>query len=238
MFEVGAVSCGFRRTRPVDIEQPFESNTRSMVVRELRSGGGRAMGNVQQAVLEFDEEIQAPWRPRLVVVPETPDVASTRAPLSHPSRRSPSRVGVCRPPASPAGPGRQAIARPAGRRTAPALATPPQPSVVRRPATPRPNGARAVRLRLTRRARRLAVVLALAGGVALGSWLGPLVGGGAGELRLAGGSSVVVQSGDTLWSIASSLDAGGDVRALVDEIQERNGLSGAELVPGQTLLLP
>jgi hypothetical protein len=82
------------------------------------------------------------------------------------------------------------------------------------------------------------VVLALAAGVALGSWLGSLIGNDAGDLRLAGGSSVVVQPGDTLWSIASSLDDGRDVRVLVDELQRRNGLEGAALVPGQILALP
>jgi nucleoid-associated protein YgaU len=95
-----------------------------------------------------------------------------------------------------------------------------------------------VRLRLTRRARRLAVVMALAAGVALGSWVGPLLGEGRGDLRLAGGSSVVVQSGDTLWSIATSLQGDGDVRAVVDELQRLNDLDGVELVPGQVLQLP
>jgi nucleoid-associated protein YgaU len=98
---------------------------------------------------------------------------------------------------------------------------------------------RAARLRLTRRARRLATVLGLAAGVALGSWAGPLVSGGTeGDLRLAGVTSVVVEPGDTLWSIATSLDGEGDVRAVIDEIQELNGLESAELVPGQTLRLP
>ena len=36
-------------------------------------------------------------------------------------------------------------------------------------------------LRLTRRARRLAVVMAVAAGVALGSWVGPLIAGDGGE---------------------------------------------------------
>ncbi|HVD29741.1 MAG TPA: LysM peptidoglycan-binding domain-containing protein [Mycobacteriales bacterium] len=84
----------------------------------------------------------------------------------------------------------------------------------------------------------MAVVLALAGGVAVGSWVGPLLGGGGSALRLAGDSSVVVQQGDTLWSIASSLDGDRDVRAVVDEIQELNGLRSAEVRPGQILLLP
>ena len=57
------------------------------------------MGCVQQAVLEFDEEVQAPWRPRLVAVPDA-EAASVRPLRPHPSRRSPSRVGVCRPAAS------------------------------------------------------------------------------------------------------------------------------------------
>jgi nucleoid-associated protein YgaU len=95
-----------------------------------------------------------------------------------------------------------------------------------------------VRLRLTRRARRLAVVLAVAAGVAVGSWLGPLLGGGGGSLKLAGESSVVVQSGDTLWSIASAVGGDGDVRVVVDEIQRLNGLESADLVPGQVLQLP
>jgi nucleoid-associated protein YgaU len=94
------------------------------------------------------------------------------------------------------------------------------------------------RLRLTRRARRLAVVLALAAGLALGSWVAPLLGGGSGDLRLAGATSVEVRSGDTLWSIASSVAGDGDVRAVVDAIQELNGLDGTVLVPGQVLVLP
>jgi nucleoid-associated protein YgaU len=94
-----------------------------------------------------------------------------------------------------------------------------------------------VGLRLTRRARRLAVVLALVSGVALGSWLDSLV-GGAPDLRLAGESTVVVQSGDTLWSIASSVAGDDDVRAVVDQIQRVNRLSGSDLEPGQVLQLP
>ena len=80
--------------------------------------------------------------------------------------------------------------------------------------------------------------MALASGVAVGSWLGPLIAGGVTDLRLAGESSVVVQPGDTLWSIASAVDGGGDVRAVIDAIQALNGLRGTELVPGQTLVLP
>jgi nucleoid-associated protein YgaU len=170
------------------------------------------MGCVQQAVLEFDEEVRAPWRPRLVAVvalePPSGGFASARPLQGHSSRPSPSGVGRPRPSVTSAG---RAV-------------------VVRRS---RP------RLRLTRRARRLALVLAVAAGVALGSWLAPLLGvGSGGGLRLAGVSSVVVQPGDTLWAIASPVAADGDVRAAVAEIRQINGLTSADLVPGQTLQLP
>jgi LysM repeat protein len=46
-----------------------------------------------------------------------------------------------------------------------------------------------------------------------------------------------VRSGDTLWSIASSR-YGGDPRAAVWEIQQRNHLDGGVLVPGTVLRLP
>jgi nucleoid-associated protein YgaU len=196
------------------------------------------MGSVRQAVLEFDEGIQAPWRPRLVVVRNGAEPVPAHPPLAHAARRTAPRVDVAHSPvALPA-----VSTSPSRRRIAPRTAeqgtrtgTGVRSGVRSRPTS---TGARRARLRLTRRARRLAVVAALASGVALGSWLGPLVSGGGGGLRLVGESTVVVRAGDTLWSIASAVDGERDVRAVVDEIQALNGLRGAELVPGQTLLLP
>jgi len=189
------------------------------------------MGCVQQAVLDFDEEIQAPWRPRLVAVAGSGEAGNGR-PLpsrSQSSGRSSSRVGVCRPP--------EPLAEPAarGRSVAPGAA-----ARAGRPRSTRPGSTRpgAARVRLTRRARRLAAVLTLAAGVALGSWLGPLLAGGGDDLRLAGVQSVVVQPGDTLWSIAAEVAGSGDVRDVVDRIQELNGIQGAVLIPGQVLELP
>jgi LysM repeat protein len=46
-----------------------------------------------------------------------------------------------------------------------------------------------------------------------------------------------VQPGETLWSIAVESGAG-DPRASVWELQRRNGLAGATIVPGQRLRLP
>jgi nucleoid-associated protein YgaU len=75
-------------------------------------------------------------------------------------------------------------------------------------------------------------------GVAIGSWVGPLLAGGDGDLRLAGVQSVVVQPGDTLWSIATEAAGTDDVREVVDRIQELNGLDDTVLIPGQVLELP
>ena len=75
-------------------------------------------------------------------------------------------------------------------------------------------------------------------GVALGSWLGPFLAAGDGDLRLAGVQSVVVQPGDTLWSIAVGAAGTDDVREVVGRIQELNGLRSTVLVPGQVLELP
>ena len=188
------------------------------------------MGCVQQAVLDFDEEIQAPWRPRLVAVAAAagPESAGVPARRPHPSGRSSARVGVCRPPENPA--------HPRASRTRPAIpAAPPARPVVRRSAPVRPSAAG---LRLTRRARRLSAVLALAVGLAIGSLVGPLLAGGSDDFRLAGVQSVVVQPGDTLWSIAAGAAGTDDVREVVDRIQELNGLHDSVLIPGQVLELP
>jgi nucleoid-associated protein YgaU len=55
--------------------------------------------------------------------------------------------------------------------------------------------------------------------------------GAAGERRY------VVRPGDTLWALASER-FGGDPRAGVWEIRERNGLADALLEPGMVLYLP
>jgi len=47
----------------------------------------------------------------------------------------------------------------------------------------------------------------------------------------------VVRPADTLWSIAVSTYAG-DPRQGVWELQQRNGLAGTTIAPGQVLVLP
>ena len=46
-----------------------------------------------------------------------------------------------------------------------------------------------------------------------------------------------MHAGDTLWGIAAQHFAG-DPREGVWELQQRNGLSGATITPGQLLVLP
>lgn len=81
-------------------------------------------------------------------------------------------------------------------------------------------------------------MLVAAVAILLGVWVGSIVGGGDDALVLVSDSSVVVQQGDTLWSIARSIAGDQDVRMVVDAIQELNGLDGSALQPGQVLRLP
>ena len=54
----------------------------------------------------------------------------------------------------------------------------------------------------------------------------------------AGYTTVVVQPGDTLWSIAGEHYPSDDVRIRVDDIEQANGLAGPTIQVGQTLRLP
>ncbi len=217
------------------------------------------MGGVRQAVLEFDAEVRVPWRPplagtavqgpgasspgagRTAAGRPGPPVASAVLPGSGPRVTGHLRPVRDRPAAPVARGGRPAAAVPGTRRD------PARPGA--RPVSPDPvrtGGPRARReppressgVRLTRRGRRLVVVLVLAAGLG-GAVLGREVLAPDGGLRLAGDSSVVVGPGDTVWSIAGEV-AGPDqdVRVVVDAIEELNDLEGSVVVPGQVLRLP
>lgn len=51
-------------------------------------------------------------------------------------------------------------------------------------------------------------------------------------------ATVVVEPGDTLWSIASARYPGDDVQARVDEIERLNGLQSPLIEVGEALRLP
>jgi len=56
----------------------------------------------------------------------------------------------------------------------------------------------------------------------------------------SGYMQVVVTSGETIWSIASSLNNGGrsDLSSVVDQIVSANGLASTDLEPGTKLWVP
>jgi LysM domain len=91
------------------------------------------------------------------------------------------------------------------------------------------------KLRLTRRGRVLAFVLvAVAVYAAFG--LGRASAGG--PAAPAHAASVIVQPGDSLWTIAVRAVPGSDPRDVVGELRSINHLSSADLAVGQRLRLP
>jgi LysM repeat protein len=79
---------------------------------------------------------------------------------------------------------------------------------------------------------RLVVVLGLTIAATVG--LAVVAHGGSAQVD----STVVVQPGDTLWSIASARYPSDDVRVRVDDIERANGLRSPVIEVGQTLQLP
>ena len=76
------------------------------------------------------------------------------------------------------------------------------------------------------------ILLALVVAVVLWTVFGARGSGASGS-----GSVYVVRPADTLWSIAVA-HYGGDPRAAVWKVQQRNKLTGTLVTPGQRLVLP
>ena len=97
-----------------------------------------------------------------------------------------------------------------------------------------------VRLRLTRRGRFVLTMLA-ALPIVIGAFVFALNGGGAaatGEQTHVTFHYVTVQSGDSLWSVASRLAPNADPRDVIADLVSLNGLSSAVVTPGQQLAIP
>ena len=98
-------------------------------------------------------------------------------------------------------------------------------------------------LRLTKRGRAVFTTLA-AIPVVIGAFLFAINGGGAQaslESSVQPGveyTYVVITAGESLWSIAQDVAPTADPRDVVSDILEFNGMSSAELFPGQRLALP
>ncbi len=94
-------------------------------------------------------------------------------------------------------------------------------------------------LRLTRRGRVALVVLALAIVSALMVVFGSGTAATSDAAEITGTTTVTVQPGQTLWSIAGDLNPGGDIRDTMDDIVKLNSLvDGESLQMGDSLALP
>jgi hypothetical protein len=102
----------------------------------------------------------------------------------------------------------------------------------RRPAAPR------TQVRLTRRGRLVVFVLAMAFVLAAGVLLGArsVATGEAGQDQPT--RVVMVGEGETLWGIADEIAEDGEIRSMMHEIQQLNGLESGTLYAGQELHLP
>ena len=102
----------------------------------------------------------------------------------------------------------------------------------------RPAQPEAVPIRLTTRGRFVLVLLASF--LILGTWL--TVGGGSAdastEQGIAVGGTVVVQPGESLWSIATELAPHSDPRDMIIRIRDMNNLGSSHVYPGQSLAVP
>jgi LysM repeat protein len=93
-------------------------------------------------------------------------------------------------------------------------------------------------VRLTRRGRLVVFLVAFVAVLALGIALGTQ--SFAGETPGAPEPTrvVMVGSGETLWEIAAEAAGDGDVRAMVDRIEDLNALDSAMVQAGQRLHVP
>ena len=95
-------------------------------------------------------------------------------------------------------------------------------------------------IHLNRRGRlaRTFVVLSLA--IVMASVVSAKAGAGQDVAPAKAGSfiTVTVAPGDTVWSLANRLAAGGDVRSLVSEIISVNSLDSVDVATGQKLRIP
>lgn len=99
---------------------------------------------------------------------------------------------------------------------------------------PKRTGRRAYRFTL--RGQRALVAAGFVLSIGLGALVGTIMGSDPVPQET---TTLVVQSGDTLWSIAKGLaGAQGDPRPVVSEISSLNGLQTALIAPGQSLVVP
>jgi hypothetical protein len=100
-------------------------------------------------------------------------------------------------------------------------------------------------IKLTRRGRVVVAVLLVAGLTIAALLVTVLASGGAqatnhGQARAGyqGMHRIVVEPGQTLWSIASAAEPTADTRIVIEQIMTANALTGATIIAGQLLWVP
>lgn len=93
-------------------------------------------------------------------------------------------------------------------------------------------------VRLTRRGRVVVVLTALALVLLAAFFLGSGAVGTDTPGQAEPTTIIMVSPGDTLWGIAAELNADGDVRATMREIERLNALDSVSLAAGQKLRVP
>jgi hypothetical protein len=198
---------------PTAVGPPLEDVVAGSGLRRYVRPDGEAEGNAMLTVRNDWIEYETDAVPARRVAVRGGAACAQRVPAARPSV-----LGVG--PAAPA-------ARPPVMR-----ATGPRPAVAgpARPAAPES------RLRLTRRGRVVLVVLPSL--LALSGLLLATAPGTAEAAQPAVSRSVVVGTGDTLWSIAERVAPETDPRDTVAALQQANGLTSAAIEAGTVLVLP
>jgi LysM repeat protein len=93
-------------------------------------------------------------------------------------------------------------------------------------------------VRLTRRGQAVVVMAALAFVLMAGFFLGSVAVGTDEAGQAPATEIVMVEPGQSLWSIASELTTEGDVRSTMREIERLNALDTVALSAGQKLRVP
>lgn len=118
----------------------------------------------------------------------------------------------------------------------PALGLRPRPAGIQPTARATPARRPAAGLRLTRRGRLDVVLALLLGLLVMGFTLGHVSGSQAAAQTTP--ATVVVQPGDTLWSIAARVAPDRDPRGVVARLRTINHLTDASVQVGQRLTAP
>ncbi len=99
-----------------------------------------------------------------------------------------------------------------------------------------PERRRRLRRRRLRGLSRLALLVII---VIVAVWVGTRVANATSNDPRFSERTYVVHTGDTLWSVTRRAYPGGhDLRQLVYSVEQRNHLAGADIRPGERLILP